>query len=157
MKAVVAALNQEKALVGAFSVIVQLHRLIVYTALVVAACVPAARTSTNGHGLPARPRIKDIFRLGGHTRPGGGGTGAGGGGQLLGCVQGAARGSWPSSQARLASLIDLPARSPNEVVQGDALQSQIIQPWCSSRRQATLEKDSKGERGKRKYPERSQH
>ena len=72
--------------------IVQLHRLIVYTALVVAACVPAARTSTNGHGLPARPRIKDIFRLGGHTRPGGGGTGAGGGGQLLGCVQGAARG-----------------------------------------------------------------
>ena len=30
MKAVVAAFNQEKALVGAFSVIVQLHRLIVY-------------------------------------------------------------------------------------------------------------------------------
>ena len=29
MKAVVAAFNQEKALVGAFSVIVQLHRLIV--------------------------------------------------------------------------------------------------------------------------------
>ena len=55
-------------------------------------CVPAARTSTNGHGLPARPRIHDIFRLGGDTRPGGGGTGAGGGGQLLGCGQGAARG-----------------------------------------------------------------
>ena len=34
MKAVVAAFNQEKALVGALSVIVQLHRLIVYTALV---------------------------------------------------------------------------------------------------------------------------
>ena len=33
MKAVVAAFNQEKALVGAFSVIVQLHRLIVFTAL----------------------------------------------------------------------------------------------------------------------------
>ena len=33
MKAEVAAFNQEKALVGAFSVIVQLHRLIVYTAL----------------------------------------------------------------------------------------------------------------------------
>ena len=33
MKAVVAAFNQEKALVGAFSMIVQLHRLIVYTAL----------------------------------------------------------------------------------------------------------------------------
>ena len=32
MKAVVAAFNQEKALVGAFSVIVQLHQLIVYTA-----------------------------------------------------------------------------------------------------------------------------
>ena len=31
---VVAAFNQEKALVWAFSVIVQLHRLIVYTALV---------------------------------------------------------------------------------------------------------------------------
>ena len=31
MKAVVAALNQEKALVGAFSVIVQLRRLIVYS------------------------------------------------------------------------------------------------------------------------------
>ena len=31
---VVAAFNQEKALVEAFSVIVQLHRLIVYTALV---------------------------------------------------------------------------------------------------------------------------
>ena len=31
MKAVVAAFNQEKALVGAFSVIVQLHRLIVYS------------------------------------------------------------------------------------------------------------------------------
>ena len=34
VKAVVAAFNQEKALVGAFSVIVQLHRLIVYTALI---------------------------------------------------------------------------------------------------------------------------
>ena len=33
MKAVVGAFNQVKALVGAFSVIVQLHRLIVYTAL----------------------------------------------------------------------------------------------------------------------------
>ena len=31
VKAVVAALNQEKALVGAFSVIVQLHQLIVYS------------------------------------------------------------------------------------------------------------------------------
>ena len=30
-KAVVAAFNQEKALVGAFSVIVQLHQLIVYS------------------------------------------------------------------------------------------------------------------------------
>ena len=30
VKAVVAALNQEKALVGAFSVIIQLHRLIDY-------------------------------------------------------------------------------------------------------------------------------
>ena len=31
MKAVLVAFNQEKALVGAFSVIVQLHRLIVYS------------------------------------------------------------------------------------------------------------------------------
>ena len=31
MKAVVVTFNQEKALVGAFSVIVQLHRLIVYS------------------------------------------------------------------------------------------------------------------------------
>ena len=31
MKSVVAAFNQEKALVGAFSVIIQLHRLIVYS------------------------------------------------------------------------------------------------------------------------------
>ena len=35
VKAVVAAFNQKKALLGAFSVIVQLHRLIVYTALFV--------------------------------------------------------------------------------------------------------------------------
>ena len=70
-------------------------------------------------------------------------------------VRGAARGSWPSSQARLASSTGLPTRSPNEVVQGD-VPRQIAQPWCSSRRQATLERDSKGERGKKKYPERSQ-
>ena len=31
VKVVIAAFNQEKALVGAFSVIVQLHRLIVYS------------------------------------------------------------------------------------------------------------------------------
>ena len=31
MKALVGAFNQEKALVGAFSVIIQLHRLIVYS------------------------------------------------------------------------------------------------------------------------------
>ena len=31
MKAIVGAFNQEKALVGAFSVIAQLHRLIVYS------------------------------------------------------------------------------------------------------------------------------
>ena len=34
MKVLIGAFNQGKALVGAFSVIVQLHRLIVYTALV---------------------------------------------------------------------------------------------------------------------------
>ena len=37
VKALVGAFNQEKALVGAFSVIVQLHRLIVYTALFIMA------------------------------------------------------------------------------------------------------------------------
>ena len=49
MKAVVAAFNQEKALVGAFSVIVQLHRLIVYTALVLGQ-VSRRRTSGTGVG-----------------------------------------------------------------------------------------------------------
>ena len=39
VKALVGAFNQEKALVGAFSVIVQLHLLIVYTALVLLCCV----------------------------------------------------------------------------------------------------------------------
>ena len=34
MKALTGAFNQDKALVGAFSVIAQLHRLIVYTALI---------------------------------------------------------------------------------------------------------------------------
>ena len=44
MKAVVAAFNQEKALVGAFSVIVQFHRLIVYsTSLGVDVRPPAAQ------------------------------------------------------------------------------------------------------------------
>ena len=38
MKAVVAAFNQEKALVGAFSVIVQLHRLIVYSTILLLLC-----------------------------------------------------------------------------------------------------------------------
>ena len=42
MKAVVAAFNQEKALVGAFSVIVQLHRLIVYSTNLEHALVGAA-------------------------------------------------------------------------------------------------------------------
>ena len=44
MKAVVGAFNQEKALVGAFSVIVQLHRLIVYTALVLNVCTTGVGT-----------------------------------------------------------------------------------------------------------------
>ena len=47
MKVLVGAFNQEKALVGAFSVIVQLHRLIVYTALFVA--VVAVLALSNGH------------------------------------------------------------------------------------------------------------
>ena len=38
MKALVGAFNQEKALVGAFSVIVQLHRLIVYSSNVDRLC-----------------------------------------------------------------------------------------------------------------------
>ena len=46
MKEVVAAFNQEKALVGAFYVLVQLHRLIVYTALVTASRGVTAVTPT---------------------------------------------------------------------------------------------------------------
>ena len=43
VKAVVAAFNQEKALVAAFSVIVQLHRLIVYTSRPAVSCVCSDR------------------------------------------------------------------------------------------------------------------
>ena len=42
MKAVEAAFNQENALAGAFSVIVQLHRLIVYSTNCVSLCLPSA-------------------------------------------------------------------------------------------------------------------
>ena len=59
MKAVVAAFNQEKALVGAFSVIVQLHRLIVYTALVKSCQVHIHQTETSNH-LQWTPRIMVI-------------------------------------------------------------------------------------------------
>ena len=64
VKAVVAAFNQEKALVGAFSVIVQLHRLIVYSTSYrcccpqcLCLCPPiswiSAATTTSRHQLPA--------------------------------------------------------------------------------------------------------
>ena len=49
MKAVIAAFNQEKALVGAFSVIVQLHRLIV-TALLLGLQQLAGRGVVPGAG-----------------------------------------------------------------------------------------------------------
>ena len=52
MKALVAAFNQEKALVGAFSMIVQLHRLILYTALPV-----TGDTSSNGAASPGRGAV----------------------------------------------------------------------------------------------------
>ena len=47
MKALVGTFNQEKALVGAVSVIVQLHRLIVYTALqmIVSGVVAAVKSA----------------------------------------------------------------------------------------------------------------
>ena len=56
MKAVVAAFNQEKALVGAFSVIVQLHRLIVYTAL-----VRTGQDRTHSSTGPQLPNISAEF------------------------------------------------------------------------------------------------
>ena len=51
MKAVVAAFNQEKALVGAFSVSVQLHRLIVYSTRQAAAAVRWWRVSVEVCGM----------------------------------------------------------------------------------------------------------
>ena len=51
MKALVGAFNQEKALVGAFSVIVQLHLLIVYTVLVLLQLLPPSLPLHQGHGL----------------------------------------------------------------------------------------------------------
>ena len=58
MKALVGAFNQEKALVGAFSVIIQLHRLIVYTALVpgLSSEVGVAGVCT-GSGDPPHPGL----------------------------------------------------------------------------------------------------
>ena len=49
MKAVVGAFNQEKALVGAFSVIVQLRRLIVYSTTTDAEVVTVCRLVTGHH------------------------------------------------------------------------------------------------------------
>ena len=54
VKALVGAFNQEKVLVGAFAVIVQLHRLIVFTAL-----VPLLRSCGPGHN-PANDAIMVI-------------------------------------------------------------------------------------------------
>ena len=56
MKALVGAFNQEKALVGAFSVIVQLHRLIVYTAL-----VRTGQDRTHSSTGPQLPNISAEF------------------------------------------------------------------------------------------------
>ena len=55
MKALVEAFNQEKALVGAFSVIVQLHRLIVYSTINTA-CAAASRTGRGCGGRGSTPR-----------------------------------------------------------------------------------------------------
>ena len=56
MKVVIAAFNQEKAQVGAFSVIVQLHRLIVYTAL-----VRTGQDRTHSSTGPQLPNISAEF------------------------------------------------------------------------------------------------
>ena len=76
MKAVVAAYNQEKALVGAFSVIVQLHRLIIYSTTNdphqmaaranVVVCSPIAQVSNTNHrspGLGAAAAMADSVHL----------------------------------------------------------------------------------------------
>ena len=57
MKALVGAFNQEKALVGAFSVIVQLHRLIVYST------IPDDEAAVDGDGVPvaAGPLPDDVL------------------------------------------------------------------------------------------------
>ena len=61
MKAVVAAFNQEKV-VGAFSVIAQLHRLIVYsTTLVTAAATPHPDVTPPTDHLP--PAAGEIIAL----------------------------------------------------------------------------------------------
>ena len=70
MKAVVAAFNQEKALVGAFSVIVQLHRLIDSRHYA---------GPRRGAGQPEQPRPL--------AQPAGGGAEAGGGGRGAGDTQ----------------------------------------------------------------------
>ena len=67
MKVVVAAFNQEKALVGAFSVIVQLHRLIVYSTL--GHILHSGRDGAGGdQDVPHRPRPLPQVRRG-HDQP----------------------------------------------------------------------------------------
>ena len=73
MKAVVAAFNQEKALVGAFSVIVQVYRLIVYTALVVMMMMMSVQVMMRNHQhiLSIRKRCakaKEELSINLHTR-----------------------------------------------------------------------------------------
>ena len=50
LEAVVGTFNQEKALVGAFSVIIQLHRLIV-----------CSTNKTPSHFLPCKPRAPPVM------------------------------------------------------------------------------------------------
>ena len=59
MKAVLAAFNQEKALVGAFSVIVQLHRLIVWLSSSLAARAPR----TLPRAVPTIIEYKFIYKM----------------------------------------------------------------------------------------------
>ena len=73
MKALVAAFNQEKALAGAFSVIVKLHRLIVYTVLSTGSTSCSVWTGTSrwrsqrrrGHSSSALENLMVVKKVGG--------------------------------------------------------------------------------------------
>ena len=62
VKAVVAASNQEKALIGAFFVIVQLHRLIVYSTRMAPTCLRTQLCSGPRVSRSAAREQKSVFK-----------------------------------------------------------------------------------------------